>query len=141
GTQDPGLLEYMGNNLFRLRVFPIPPKGDQKVALSYSSVAQADAGLIEYIYPLKTDGKATSTLEEFSVKATIKSQHAVQNVYSPTHAIAISRTSDKEVGIAFEKNQATLDKDFQLFYSLGDKDIGLTAMMHRPISTEDGHFM
>src|SRR5262249_39555981 len=30
-TQDPGLLEYLGNNLFRLRVFPIPPKGDQKV--------------------------------------------------------------------------------------------------------------
>jgi Ca-activated chloride channel family protein len=140
-TQDPGLLEYMGNNLFRLRVFPIPPKGDQKVALSYSSVAQADAGLIEYIYPLKTDGKATATLEDFSVKATIKSQHAVQNVYSPTHAIALSRTGDKEVSISFEREQGLLDKDFQLFYSLGDKDIGLTALGHRPISSEDGYFM
>ncbi|HZY83193.1 MAG TPA: VIT domain-containing protein, partial [Gemmataceae bacterium] len=37
-TQDPALLEYMGNNLLRLRVFPIPPKGDQKVALSFTSV-------------------------------------------------------------------------------------------------------
>src|ERR1700736_1894599 len=34
-TQDPGLLEYMGQNLFRLRFFPIPPRGDQKVALSF----------------------------------------------------------------------------------------------------------
>src|SRR5579862_7436448 len=25
-TQDPGLLEYMGNNLFRLRIFPVPAK-------------------------------------------------------------------------------------------------------------------
>src|SRR5262249_51799509 len=32
-TQDPALLEYMGNNLLRLRVFPIPPKADQKVSL------------------------------------------------------------------------------------------------------------
>src|SRR3984893_8072914 len=29
-TQDTGLLEYMGNNLLRLRVFRVPPKGDQK---------------------------------------------------------------------------------------------------------------
>src|SRR5262249_12678905 len=30
-TQDPGLLEYMDNNLLRMRVFPVPPNGDQKV--------------------------------------------------------------------------------------------------------------
>src|SRR5580765_810656 len=36
-TQDPGLLEYMGNNLLRLKVFPIAPNADQKVALTYTS--------------------------------------------------------------------------------------------------------
>lgn len=140
-TQDPGLLEYMGNNLLRMRVFPIEPRSDQKVTLSYTSVAPRDADLVEYVYPLKTDGKATRTLEDFSVKATIKSQHPVQNVYSPTHAINLTRSGDREVSIAFERNQALLDKDFQLFYSLGDKDIGLTTLTHRPLSDEKGHFM
>src|SRR5260370_2835511 len=28
-TQDPGLLEYMGTNIRRMRVFPLPTKGDQ----------------------------------------------------------------------------------------------------------------
>src|SRR5205814_1533074 len=124
-TQDPGLLEYLGNSLMRLRVFPIPPKGDQKVKISYTSVAQKDGSVVEFVYPLKTDGKATRTLEEFSVKVTVKSQHAIQNVYSPTHAVTTTRKSDKEVAIDFESTQAILDKDFQLFYGFGDKDSGL----------------
>src|SRR5579859_5095762 len=32
-TQDPGLLEYMGANLLKMQVFPIPAHGDQKIAL------------------------------------------------------------------------------------------------------------
>jgi Ca-activated chloride channel family protein len=140
-TQDPGLLEYIGTNLLRMRVFPIPPNGDQKVSLSYTSVANREGGMIEYVYPLKTDGKATQTLEELTVSADITSQHGVQNVYSPTHAITLKRRSDKEVTVSFDKKQGLLDKDFQLFYQLGDKDVGLTALTHRPVASEKGHFM
>jgi Ca-activated chloride channel family protein len=139
-TQDPGLLEYLGNNLAQFKVFPIPAHGDQKVALSFQSVAVSDNGAVEYVYPLKTDGKATATLEDFSITATIKSQHGVSNVYSPTHAITLKRVSDKEVTVDFDKNQALLDKDFQLFYATGEKDVGLTMLTHRPVSPEDGYF-
>lgn len=140
-TQDPGLLEYLGNSLMKLSVFPVPPKGDQKIKISYKFVAPKDGSVVEYVYPLKTDGKATKTLEEFSVNLTIKSRHAVQNVYSPTHAITTARKSDKEVNVTFERNQAILDKDFQLFYGFGDKDIGLTPLVYKPIAVEDGYFM
>src|SRR2546423_5468986 len=62
-TLDPGLLEYMDHNLLKLRVFPVPPRGDQKIALRYTSVAPAENGLVEYVYPLRTDARAPSTLE------------------------------------------------------------------------------
>lgn len=140
-TQDPGILEYMGNNLMRLKVFPVLPGKDQKVKISFTCVATQDNGVVEYIYPLKTDGKGTKTLEDFSVKAKIKSQHPIQNVYSPTHAIALSRNGDKEVAMSFERSQAVLDKDFQLFYSVGNKEIGITPLVHRPVSAEDGYFL
>ncbi|HTU92639.1 MAG TPA: VIT domain-containing protein, partial [Gemmataceae bacterium] len=139
-TQDPALLEYIGNNLLQLRVFPIPPRADQKVALQFASVAGKEGQLVEYVYPLKTNGKATSTLEEFSLTATIKSEHNVTNVYSPTHSISLKRSNDKEVAVAFDRNQALLDKDFQLFYATGDKDVGLTALTHRPLSGDKGYF-
>ncbi len=140
-TQDPGLLEYMGNNLLRLRVFPVPPKGDQKIRLSYTSVAPSENGLVEYVYPLKTDARAASVLEKFSIEVSLKSQHALQNIYSPSHAVTMTRPSDREARVSFVKDGAALDKDFQLYYSAGGKDVGLTALAHRPIGDAAGYVM
>src|SRR5882724_5986681 len=71
-TRDPGLLEQIGTDLLQLKVFPVPPRKDQKVVVQFTSVATADAGVIEYVYPLKSDAKATSTLEKFSVDVHLK---------------------------------------------------------------------
>ena len=140
-TQDPGLLEYMNHTLIKLRVFPVLPKEDQRISLTYTSVNQNDNGLIEYAFPMRTDGKAAETLEKFSINVNLKSQHSLTNIYSPSHPITITRPNDREAVLGFEKNQAVLDRDFQLFYQAGSKDIGLTALTHRPIADRPGYFM
>jgi Ca-activated chloride channel family protein len=139
--QDPGLLEYLGNGMMRMKVFPIPPRGDQKVKISFRSVAPREGAVVEYTYPLRTDGRATATLEEFSVRVSIKSQQAIQNVYSPTHSVAVIRKNDKEVGVEFAKEQGVLDRDFQLFYGTGGGDVGVTPLMYKPVTADDGYVM
>lgn len=140
-TLDPGLLEYMGNDLIKMSIFPIPPKGDQKIRLSFTSVAPKEGGLVNYVYPMKTDSKAARTLEKFELKVNIKSQHPITNIYSPTHGITTRRPNDKEAIVGFEKDQAVLDKDFSLFYSAGGKDVGLTALTHRLNPSQPGYFL
>src|SRR5207244_11643161 len=103
----------------------------EKSALRYTGVATQDARGVEYVCPRQTDGNATRTLQEFSIQATIKSQHPIQNIDSPTHAISINRPNEREAVVKFDKNQALLDKDFQLFYATGDKDIGFTTLLQR----------
>ena len=60
-TQDPGLLEYIGNNLLQMKVFPMPPhrRSEGGAQLHLASPART-SDLVEYVYPLKTDGKATA---------------------------------------------------------------------------------
>src|SRR5262249_49610792 len=97
-------------------------------------------GLVEYVYPLKGNGKAARTLDKFSIKVDLKSQHPLTNIYSPSHAIAMTRPSDRRALISFEKNEALLDRDFQLYYQAGGKDVGLTALAHRPLG-DKGYFL
>jgi Ca-activated chloride channel family protein len=139
--QDPALLEYVGSGLLRLRVYPVPAHGDQKVAVRFTSLARRDAGLAEYVYPLKTADAAARTLEAFRIDVRVKSKSTIHNVYSPTHAVTVEHAGDRAAHAWYEQKQGVLDRDFQLFYALGAEDVGLTALMHRPDRDLPGSFL
>ncbi len=138
--QDPGLLEYMDNNLIKMRVFPVPARGNQRVAVSYTSVVPKEAELMEFVFPLKGEMRSNQVAQDFSLSGTIKSQHGISSTYSPTHEIITQRKSDKEVSLSLSKAGSLGDRDFQLFYSFSDKAVGMSMLTHRPIATEDGYF-
>ena len=138
--QDPGLLEYMENNLLRMRVFPVPARGNQRVSVSYTSVVPKEGDLMEFVFPLKGEMRSNQFAQDFSLSGTIKSQHGIANTYSPTHDINTQRKSDKEVSLSLNKAGLMGDKDFQLFYSFSDKAVGMSMLTHRPIASEEGYF-
>jgi len=49
---DPALLEYMGDNIFKLSVFPIEPDGHQmserRIEITYAELLPYDGGNISY---------------------------------------------------------------------------------------------
>ena len=42
--KDPALLEYLGNDFFRVSVFPIPAGGKRRVVLKYDQLLTSDGG-------------------------------------------------------------------------------------------------
>jgi len=139
--RDPGILEYIGGNLFKLNVYPIPANGRQKLEVEYSEVLKRDSGMHKYTYPLKTEEAASQTLDDFTVGITLKSKDPITNIYSPSHKMGIARKGENEAVIGFEQDKALLDRDVVLYYTVSDKSFGMNLMTHRPEKDKDGYFM
>jgi Ca-activated chloride channel family protein len=138
--RDPGLIEYMGGNLFKARVFPIPARGEQRVEIQFTSVLSYEGGIYRYVYPMKTSGESAETMRDFTLTARIDSAIPIQSIYSPTHEVDTSRPDDNHATVGFEREHADLGKDFQLYYTVSPEDVGLSLLTYRP-SGEDGFFM
>jgi hypothetical protein len=52
GRIDPALMEYAGGNTFHGRVFPIPPKGYNRVILAYDELLPIASDRVVYRFPL-----------------------------------------------------------------------------------------
>jgi len=138
--RDPGLLEYMDGQLLKMRVFPIPANGEQRIEISYTQQLKYEGGTYQYVYPLRTTKAASRTLEDFTIGVNIDSKVPIKTIYSPTHEIGISRKGENRAVIGFEEYQSLLDRDFVLYYGVSEKRFGLNLLTHAEVD-KDGYFM
>ncbi len=138
--RDPGLLEYLGDNLFRSSIYPVPPNSTQKVQIVFSQVVPMNSGLCKYVYPLRTGKSSSRTLKDFTIDARVKSSIPIKSIYSPTHEVDVIRDGEHKATVGVETMKAALDRDFILYYTVSEKDVGLNLLTHKN-SGEDGYFM
>ncbi|MGZ5515395.1 MAG: VIT domain-containing protein, partial [Candidatus Aminicenantales bacterium] len=126
--RDPGLLEYMGRNLFRARVYPIPANGEKRVQISYTEVLKGENGLVKYLYPLNTEKFSRDPLTDVSISVRVESRVPIVNIYSPSHRASVRKDGEGLARVGYEDKDVRPDKDFLLYYSLSKDDIGLSLM-------------
>ena len=137
--RDPGLLEYLGRNMFQARVYPIPAHGEKRVQISYAEVLKSDNSLVKYQYPLNTERFSRDPLKDVSLTARIESQVPILNVYSPSHRISVRKEGEGKASAGYEEANVKPDRDFVLYYSLSKDDVGLTFMNWQ--GPEESYFM
>jgi Ca-activated chloride channel family protein len=118
--RDPALLEYTGRGAVQARIYPIPPQGERRIELEYTQVLTADNGLVGYQYPLNTEKFSTLPLEDLSISVTVHSAQPIRAVYSPSHAVAVSRPDEFTATASYAASQVRPDMDFFLDYSIGE---------------------
>ena len=138
--RDPALLEYVGRDMVKASIFPIPPGEERRVELEYSQVLPVDNGLIHYIYPLSTEKYSARPLEEVTIRVEIASQDAIKAVYSPSHQVFVERPDDYHALAGLEQYDVLPDKDFELYYTVSPEDVGLNLLSFKEAG-QDGFFL
>jgi len=138
--KDPGLLEYLGRDLFQARVYPVPRRGEARIEIEFTQVMPYVGGVMKYSYPMRTDRSSARTMKDFTMSVNIKSKTPIKAIYSPSHQIYSRKKNDHRATAGFEKMAALLDRDFELFYTVSEKDIGLNLLTYRQPG-EPGFFL
>lgn len=113
--RDPALLEWMGGRTFRMKIFPIPPRGSRRVILAYVQPLKASYGRYRYVYPMSTSkGKATR-VGRFSIDMRVSGTRGVSDVEAPLYPVLKERDNEG-VRLRYEASDFTPAASFVANY-------------------------
>jgi Ca-activated chloride channel family protein len=138
--KDPALLEYAGQDVFKVRIFPIEPRSTKRVSLSYNQLLKSDSGLIGFSYPLNTEKFSAKPIPTVSLKVDVETRRPLKSIYSPSHNVEIKRHGGNKAIVGYEAKDVKPDTDFQLFFAPEEDEIGVNLMAYKT-GSDDGYFL
>ena len=102
--RDPALLEYLGRDAFKVRIFPIEPNSGKRIKLQYTQLLKSDNGMAQYTYPLNTEKFSSKPIGDVSVVVKVKSDSPIKSIYCPSHDAEIKRHGDSADPECFFRN-------------------------------------
>jgi Ca-activated chloride channel homolog len=136
---DPALLEYMGNNLFKLSVFPIEASGVnsvRRIEITYAELLPYDAGSIKFNFFMKTVNMSSKPVTRASLTVALNSQKEILSVSSSTHTVAqglaITRISANAYSLLYGQEAVVSDRDLTIEYRLKNDNYAISNLTYTP---------
>lgn len=139
--KDPALLEYAGRGAFTVRIFPIEPRSNKRIRISYTQLLKDERGLVEYVYPLNTEKFSSAPLKDVSVRVSIQSKTPLRTIYCPTHEAEVKRQSDTSAVVGYEAREVRPDSDFKVVFSRTPNPLGVDLLCSRAAGEKEGYFL
>lgn len=136
--RDPALLEFAGYNLIRSSVFPVPPQGNQRVRVTYEQLLPADGERVDYVLPRSESLEQKSP---WTIETTIRAEHPISTVYSPSHPTVVTRESDRHVRVALGNGASLQPGHFRLSYLLQRDGLSASLLAYPDPKVGGGYFL
>jgi len=137
--KDPGLLQYLGQDAVRSRVFPVPAGGEVQMVVQYQELLATDAGLTRYLYPLLPEKWSAQPLQKLSVTVDVETGTPLRACYSPTHNLSVTRRGDRAATAIYAAENVIPDRDLLLYFSESPRDVALDLLPYR--ADGEGYFL
>jgi Ca-activated chloride channel family protein len=139
--KDPALLQYLGQNLYRVRIFPIEPGATRKLVLKYDQTLTSDAGLTELAYPLGATRFSAKPIRSIALRVDLETKAPLGPIYSPTHDVAVVRSSPNHAEVSYEGSSRGDPGDLLLYWSTTSRRIGAQLLTYWPKDEAQGYFL
>jgi Ca-activated chloride channel family protein len=133
-TADPAILEQLGKNTFKLRIFPIDSYSSRRIEIQYSQLLQYTTGKISYLFPLDMTDYTSSPIEQASISIDLLSQFPITSVETsvdkyPT-ATVVTKLSDRHYTIVYGVENVAFAKDYSLYYRIDRQGFQMWALTY-----------
>jgi len=142
--RDPGLLEQVAYKTFEMRIFPIQPRAEQRVQITYYQELDVDNNAATYVYPLSTVTRNdinSRTTGKFAINLDVKSAVPITGMESPSHGkdFVVATHSDHYRQASLESNEGSLERDVVVVCHMARPQTGIDLITSRQ-KGEDGFF-
>jgi Ca-activated chloride channel family protein len=136
--RDPAFVEFIGYRLIRSSVFPVEPRGKQKVRITYEHLLETDGNRIDYVLP------RTESLDydvPWEVTVNIKAKRPISTVYSPSHKVDIERIDENNVKVKVTEKAGREPGAFRLSYLLEKNGVTASLLAYPDEKLGGGYFL
>tara|TARA_R110002072_G_scaffold303142_1_gene495835 strand:+ start:109260 stop:115841 length:6582 start_codon:yes stop_codon:yes gene_type:complete len=128
--RDPALLEWVDGSTFKMRVFPLEPRQEKRIVLSYTQRLPNDYDRTEYRFPA---GHSFDKVRDWSTRLTVANGAGKTRWFSPTHLLKATDDGDDLV-LEGDLQNAILDKDLVVeLTAAGTRSNGLSRQIKETI--------
>ena len=142
-SKDPALMEYSGQSMFQVRLFPVEPGKEKKIKIKYKELLSKDGQVISYKLPLRSEKFLTRPVKKISVEVLMHTEKQLRTIYSPSHEINIERKGKKSAVLRYEKNRILPDTNFEILFSTEREEkspISFDFITHREKDSKKGYY-
>jgi Ca-activated chloride channel family protein len=133
---DPALLEYLGDNLFKLSIAPINPNSDVRSEITYIQLLSYEFGNVDYSFLLNAVGLSPKPLNRVSISGRVESPAAFKYVRSSSHgagtAFQLVRVSDTQYTFLFGDENFLPDRDLQIEFETSRDQVQVDVFRYTP---------